>query len=247
MIDISGAKLGFVVWNGSDLSHSDELRINSNIMSNPPLNPANNIYNSTNSYTGSTTQYYLDLDYFDISNYISVNDTSINIETTVYDLGGGANAYHRVFPNVFALTLINQVPDATIVMDSVNVTCDSRDIEVSYTVSNFNASEILPANTPVAFYADATLVGTATTRSSIAIKGSESGNITLSIPASVADDFVLTAGVDDDGTGNGIVDEIDEDNNTDTQNVSLKFNPEINQPEDITICDEERKGIVNFN
>src|SRR5690606_23059188 len=123
----------------------------------------------------------------------------------------------------------------------------SRDVGVSYTVSNFNASEILPANTPIAFYADDVLVGTATTRSSIAMKGSESGNITLSIPASVGNDFVLTASVDDNGTGNGSVNEADEDNNTDTENVALKFSPEINQPDDIIICDTDRRGTVSFD
>lgn len=247
MTDTTDAKLGFVVWNGYPGSNSDELKINGNVIANPPLNPANNIYNSTNSYTGSNTQYKVDLDYFDISGYISVNDTSINIETRIYDLGGGTTAYHSVVPNVFALTLINQQPDATIVIDNVKVTCDSRDVSVSYKVFNTNASGVLPANTPVAFYADGTLVGTTATKNTIAIKGSETGMVTLSIPATVDNDFVLTANVDDDGSGNSSVNEINEDNNTDTENATLKFSPEINQPEDIVICDEQGKGFIIFD
>src|SRR5690554_2275265 len=41
---------------------------------------------------------------------------------------------------------------------------------------------------------------------------------------------------------NGSVNEADEDNNTDTENVALKFSPEINQPDDIIICDTDRRG-----
>src|SRR5690554_4402402 len=239
LTDTTDAKLGFLVWEGdASIANNEYLKINNNIVSDPPLNPANNIFNGTNSFTGSNALYNMDLDYFEIDNFISVGDTSLDIEMSSGEV---------VYANVFALTLINQVPDATIVMDNVNVTCDSRDIGVSYTVSNFNASEILPANTPIAFYADDVLVGTATTRSNIAIKGSESGNITLSIPAAVGDDFVLTASVDDDGTGNGIVNEADEDNNTDAENVALKFSPEINQPDDIIICDTDRRGTVSFD
>ena len=240
LTDTADAKLAFLVWEGDVIGPSEDeyLTVNSNKVSNPPLNPINNIYNGTNSFTGSNTLYNMDLDYFDIEDFISVGDTSMDIEMHSHEL---------ICVNVFALTLINQLPDATIVMDNVNVTCDSRDVRVSYTVSNFNASEVLPANTPIAFYADDVLVGTATTRNSIAMKGSESGNITLSIPAAVGDDFVLTASVDDDGTGNGSVNEADEDNNTDTENVILKFSPEINQPGDITICDTDRRGTVSFD
>lgn len=247
MTDTKDAKFGFVVWNGSPDSNSDELRVNGNVVSNTPLNPVNNIYNSTNTYTGSNTQYKVDLDYFDISNYISVNDTSINIETRIYDLGGGTSAYHSVVPNVFALTLINQQPDATLALDKVGVACDSRDVQLSYTVFNTNASGVLPANTPIAFYANGTLVATTATKNSIAIKGSETGMVTLNIPATVNDDFVLTASVDDDGTGKSSIDEINEDNNTDTENVTLKFSPEINTPEDIIACDENGTGFIIFD
>lgn len=240
MTDTTGAKLGFMACNSKEFFVGEQLRLNNNVVSNPPLNPANDIFNSTNSYTGSSTQYGLDLDYFDISSYISVNDTSINIES-IFSSGDVVSL------NVFAITLINQQPDATIVIDNVKVSCDSRDVSVSYTVFNTNASGELPANTPIAFYADGTLVGTTATKNTIAIKGSETGTITLSIPTTVDDDFVLTASVDDDGSGNSSVDEINEDNNTDTENVTLKFSPEINQPEDITLCDEDGKGFVVFD
>lgn len=243
MTDTSGAKLGFLVWDGQNNLSGENLQINNNEVSNPPLNPVNNVYNGTDSWTGSNALYHMDLDYFDISSYISVNNMSINIETFI-PFSGGSDV---VGINVFALTLINQLPDATIVLDKVGVECGSRDVQISYTVFNTNASTVLPANTSIAFYANGILLAITATKNSISIKGSERGTVTLSIPTTVDDDFVLTASVDDDGSGNSSVDEINEDNNTDTENVTLKFSPEINQPEDIVICDEQGKGFIIFD
>src|SRR5690606_38134347 len=41
MTDTTDAKLGFVVWNGYPGANGDELKINGNVIGNPPLNPAN--------------------------------------------------------------------------------------------------------------------------------------------------------------------------------------------------------------
>lgn len=233
------AKLGFLVWEGdASFSNNEYLKINNNSVSNPPLNPANNIFNGTNSFTGLNTLYNMDLDYFDISNFINVSDTSLNIEMSSDEV---------VFANAFALTLTNQLPDATLAINNVITTCDSQDIKVNYTVFNTNASEILPANTPIAFYANNVLVGTTTTKSTIAIKDSQTANITLNVPTAVGANFTLKAVVDDNSTGVGIVNEISETNNTDTKNVVLKFSPEINTPNDITICDENGNGFIYFD
>lgn len=234
------SKLGFLVWEGDeDTAVSEELLINNNLVSNPPLNPVNNIFNGTNSFTGLNTLYNMDLDYFNISNFITTGDTALNIE-----MSSGRDI---ILANAFALTLINQLPDATLAINNVITTCDSQDIKVNYTVFNTNASEILPANTPIAFYANNILVGTTTTKSTIAIKDSQTANITLNIPTTIATNFTLKAVVDDDSTGIGIVNEIDETNNTDTKNVVLKFSPEINTPNDITICDENGNGFIYFD
>src|SRR5690606_27282069 len=55
MTDTAGAKLGLLAWEGDDFEKGEELRVNDNVISNLPLNPADDIFNSTNSYTGSTT------------------------------------------------------------------------------------------------------------------------------------------------------------------------------------------------
>jgi len=63
VIDNMDAKIGFVAWEGDRaIAVNETLRINGNVISNPPLNPANNAFNGTNSITGFTTLYNMDLD-----------------------------------------------------------------------------------------------------------------------------------------------------------------------------------------
>lgn len=57
------------------------------------------------------------------------------------------------------------------------------------------------------------LIGQTQTTVDIPINGSESGTIVLNIPPGTPVIFTLKAVVDDDGTGNGIVNETDELNN----------------------------------
>lgn len=237
---VAGAKVGFLVWEGDDnIAVNEELRINNNVVSNPPLNPANNVFNGTNSYTGSNTLYNMDIDYFQIANYVNVGDTSMN-----FMIRSGQDL---VIANAFAVTLSSLFADATIVIDEVIKKCDNREIEVAYTVSNFDGTTHLIANTPIAFYANDIIIGTSLTTSVIPIGGSESGTITLMIPASIPDDFTLTARVDDDGTGKGIVVETDEENNENEMEVQLVKSPEIGKPDDLIACDENRRGFVGFD
>ena len=56
VLDNSGAKLGFVAWEGdANIANQESLLINGNIINNPPLNPGNNAFNGTNSITGSSS------------------------------------------------------------------------------------------------------------------------------------------------------------------------------------------------
>ena len=67
VLDNSGAKLGFVAWEGDEtIANQESLLINGNIINNPPLNPGNNAFNGTNSITGSNSLYNMDLDIYDI-------------------------------------------------------------------------------------------------------------------------------------------------------------------------------------
>lgn len=202
VVSTVGAKIGFLAWEGDEQGMVNEsLSVNGTVISNPPLNPANNPFNSTNSFTGSNTLWNMDLDFYDIQNEVNVGDTTMDVALTSDQDG--------VIVHNIVVVLANELPDATIEIDDVELACDSRDIEVDYTVSNLNSTALLPANTPIAFYADGTLVGNALTSADIPIDGSESNTIILNIPGGIPDTFTLTTVVDDIGDGTGIVQELD--------------------------------------
>lgn len=237
--NVNNAKVGFLVWEGDDnIAVAEELRINGNIVSNPPLNPANNVFNSTNTYTNAANLWNMDIDYFNVGSFISLGDTSMTVQIkTGQDL---------IIVNNILVALSSLFADATINIDKIEVVCNSRKIKVNYTVYNTNGTTEL-VKVPIAFYANDLLVGKASTKSNIPINDSETGTITLNIPEAVSADFTLVASVDDDGERNSTVVEIDETNNTDSENVTLIFGPEVNDPTDIIDCDKDEKGYVVFN
>lgn len=231
VVDNVGAKIGFVAWEGdSNLAVNESLRINGNLLSNPPLNPATNAFNGTNSITGSSTMYNMDLDIYSIQNNIQIGDTSALIQLT--------SGQDMVLMNVIVTTFNSQLPDAVIQIDSIDQSCDSRDITVHYTVSNPNATDPLPAQTPIAFYIGGTLVGQAQTQTILPINGSETGQVTLTIPSTVPDAFTLDAQVDDNGLGQSTVIELIENNNAATFSISLWTSPVVQALAPLVSCNQ---------
>lgn len=237
VIDNVGAKIGFLAWEGdSSLAVNETLTINGNVLSNA-LNPANNAFNGTNSVTGSTTLYNMDLDIYDIQNNIAIGDQSADIALT--------SGQDFVMVNAIVTKLNSQLPDATVVVNDVAKTCGSRVLNVDYTVSNVNSTDPLPAGTTVGFYINGSLVATTVTTAELPIGGSESGTINITVPNNVAADFELMLIVDHNGT----VTETDETNNSFTINESLWVIPTPN-PADITICEDPSNpgtGVVDFS
>src|SRR5690606_1792782 len=175
VLDIEGAKIGFLAWEGdSGIAVNETLKINGNILSNPPLNPADNAFNGTNSFTGSDALYNMDIDFYPISNFINRGDTSATIQLT--------SGQDVVMINNIITVLNTELPDATISIDNIigGTECGNSELTVDYTVYNINSTDILPATTPIAFYADETLVAQAATVAVIPIDGQESGTITFS-------------------------------------------------------------------
>ena len=232
VLDNEGAKIGFLAWEGDEsLANSETLQINGNIISNPPLNPPDNQFNGTNSFTGNSNFYNMDLDFYDIENNIQPGDTSATITLT-------SNQDLVMINNV--ITVLNtELPDATIEIDNAFGAdeCGDRDITVEYTVYNVNSTDVLPADTPIAFYANTTLIGQAATVNELPIGGSESGSIDLTIPPGIPGTFELKAFVDDDGSGQGVVQELNEDNNGFIIDFELLVFPEIVGLQDLELCD----------
>ncbi len=232
VLDNTGAKIGFLAWEGDlSLAVMETLQINGNPISNPPLNPENNTFNGTNSFTNSSVLYNMDMDFYNIENNITPGDMSADITLT--------SGQDTVFVNTIFTVLNTELPDATITIDNISgeAICANRDFELEYTVMNTNASAVLPINTPIAFYANTTLLGQMTTTVELPIDGSESGNISVTIPANIPSDFNLRAVVDDDGFGNGTVNELREDNNEFSETLHLLVYPVITGIRNLELCD----------
>ncbi|MEM0517826.1 hypothetical protein, partial [Aequorivita flava] len=210
------SKIGFLAWEGEEeIANGESLFINGTLISNA-LNPPTNAFNGTNSYIGppgNAQNYNMDLDFYDLTGIVAQGDTSILIELESHQ--------DFIMVNNIITSVNSELPDATIEIDDLGVLCENNDIDVEYTVYNVNSTSPLPANVPIAFYADAVLIGQTTTNNIIPIGGSESGTITLNIPVATPNNFNLRAVVDDIGNGTGIVSETNESNNEDVYPVDL--------------------------
>lgn len=237
VIDNIGAKIGFLAWEGDqDLGINETLRINGHTLSNPPLNPAENAFNGTNSVTGSNVLYNMDLDIYSIQNYINIGDQTAEIQLT--------SDRDFVIINAIITKLNSQLPDATITVENIVHTCNSRDLTVNYTVHNTNSTDVLPAGTTVGIYVNGDLIATTATTTLLPIGGSESGTITLSIPAGYPDDFQLLFVADYTHS----ITETDESNNSTTVNESLWVQNNVPQGT-LTACETAQGsnlGIFNL-
>jgi hypothetical protein len=154
VIDNKDARIGFVAWEGDRfISVNETLRINDPI-SNLPLNPVDNAFNGTNSFTGSTSLYNMDLDVYTIQNN-NIGDTSAQIQLT--------SGQDFVMINAIVTKLNSQLPDATLRINDIALLCNSRKITIDYSVYNTNSTAIVPAATPIAIYANGLLIGTTKT------------------------------------------------------------------------------------
>ncbi len=229
VLDNTGAKIGFMAWEGdSNLAINETLRVNGNIISNPPLNPEENAFNGTNSFTGSAELYNMDLDYYNIENNIQPGDQSALVQLT--------SGQDLVIINNVITVLNTELPDATISIDNVigSTECGDRELEVDYTVYNVNSTDQLEAGVAIGFFANNTLMGTSQTTMILPIGGSESGSITLNVPENIPADFNFRAYVDYIGA----VLETNESNNEAIMEVHLQVYPDIDGLlVDLELCD----------
>ncbi|MEL1244938.1 T9SS type B sorting domain-containing protein [Flavobacterium sp. DGU11] len=230
VVDDAGAKIGFLAWEGDmGNSVSESLKVNNTVLGNA-LNPAGNPFNSTNSFTGASNLWNMDIDYYDIQNYIAIGDTDLDVALTT-----GQDA---VIANNIVVVVNSELPEATIEMiyHTGEEICGNRDIQVIYMAKNDNSTDVLPFGTPISIYADGLLVGSAATTATIPIGGFEVGNVTVTLPPEVPSAFDLSVVIDDDGTGTGTVREINENNNTFTEQIILREGIEPHTVSPLTAC-----------
>ena len=239
VLNNANAKAGFIAWEGDSQLPTETFTVNGTIISNP-FNPPNNVFNSTNSVTGSNQLYNMDLDIYEIDNYISIGDTDASIALI--------SNQDFIMINTVVTKLNSQLPDATIVLENPISSCNSREVTIDFTVSNLNSTEVLQANTPITFYAGTLAVATTYTQNTIPIGGSENGTITLNIPSSVPLNFTLLAVVDDTGNGTGIRPELIENNNSFQIEIELIVSPIFNPLNSLTSCNLGlTRGIFDFS
>jgi hypothetical protein len=239
VLNNTNAKAGFIAWEGDSQLATETFTVNGTIISNP-FNPPNNVFNSTNSVTGSNQLYNMDLDIYEIDDYISIGDTNASIALTSFQ--------DFIMINTVITKLNSQLPDATIVLTPPSTECNSREVLIEFTVSNLNSTEFLPATTPITFYIESQPIGTTFTQGIIPIGGSENGSVTLNIPESFGLNFTLIAVVDDNGSGVGVVIELNENNNTFEIEIELNISPDFNVLPNIRNCNLGlTRGIFDFS
>jgi gliding motility-associated-like protein len=206
--NIAGAKMTMISYLGnSTIILGQLLKVNNSTLSNAQ-NPPNNPFNSTNSFTNSTSSWQMDVDTYSINNYINVGDVS-------FEITAGS-----IIPMVYSIVITSiqsELPDATISLDNITGQdiCQNQDLTLDYTVYNVNSNDTLLAGTPVSIYAnDSTLLSTFLLPSNILIGDSLSLSALLNVPSFIASPFSLSMVVNDDGTQLGVYPESNFGNNT---------------------------------
>lgn len=239
VLDNNNSKVGFVAWEGDASLATERFEFNGIALSND-LNPINNVFNGTDSVSGSNTLYNMDMDIYDIQNYIQVGDTTAEVKLS--------SSQDFIMINTVVVKLNSQLPDGTVTIDSVYKECDSKTITVGYTVADYNATNPLPANTPVSIYINGNYFQTIYTTASVPIDGTLALEVTLHLPSSTPTDFELKFVVDDLGTGTGMVTELIENNNSYVVTDSFWNSPTFNSLSPLTTCNEGyTKGTFDFS
>ncbi len=203
-----GAKMTYIVYNGSPNYYTNETaKLNGQSLSNAQ-NPVLNPFNGTNSFTGSNTSWNMDVDTYDISNMISVGNTS-----ATFSMSSGS---YRMISTIIT-SIQSELPDATISLDSITGQdiCQNHDLTLDYTVYNVNSNDTLLAGTPISVYANNNvLLSTVTLPSNILIGDSLSLSTLVTIPNSISSPFSLSMVVNQNSTQLGVYPESNFANNT---------------------------------
>ena len=229
------SKIGFLAWEGdAAIANGESLKINNNIVGNLPLNPPNNAFNSTNSYTNSSSLYNMDLDFYDLMGLIQPGDTNIAIQLT--------SQQDFIIVNNIIVAVNSELPDPTIVIDGAVAFPQQDQIQITYTVSNTNSTAELPANTPITFYANGIEFGETQTNQIVPIGGTLTEVATIALPTGTPSNFTLKATINADGT----IPETDGTNND--YELQLTISPiTVNEtPEALQVCDTDNDGFAQF-
>ena len=239
VIDASNAKVGFIAWEGDqNLAVTETLSFNGNLLSAPPLNPVNNQFNGTNSFTGRDDLFNMDLDVYNIENLINPGDTSATINIT--------SGQDFVLINNVITVLNSQLPDATTEITNIVSQCDSRAIQIAFSFTNIGTA-VIPAGTPYTIYIDGNSLETAVTQNPILPNQTYLKQLDINVPGDETD-VNIEINIDDNGNRDGIIPELNENNNSATASLTLKTIQTITDNPGLKECDTgNNKAIFNLN
>ncbi|WP_165366229.1 HYR-like domain-containing protein [Brumimicrobium glaciale] len=211
----NNATMTCLSWNGSANKFLGEwITINGDTLSNIQ-SPANNPFNSTDSFSGSNTSWNRDVDKFDISNSINIGDISATI-------GARSNRF-RFISNIIT-SIPSELPDATVTFNTITgqELCENQTLAIDFTVLNVNSNDTLPQGTPISIYANNTIfLGTFLTPSEIFIGDSLAMSTSVTIPANVTSPFTLSVIANQDATQLGVIPESNFLNNSADTTLNL--------------------------
>jgi gliding motility-associated-like protein len=205
----AAAKMSYIIYNGTAFwaPQPQCVKFNNFTLSNAQ-NPANNPFNSSHVGWPGTPNYQVDVDTYDISNYINVGDTGATFFSQ--------SQFNIIYLSTLITSIQSELPDATISLDSITGQdiCQNHDLTLDYTVYNVNALDTLMAGTPVSvFVNDSILISTVNLPSNINIGDSLSLSTLVTIPPGVSNPFNLSMVVNQNSTQLGVVYESNLTNN----------------------------------
>lgn len=177
----------------------------------------------------------MDLDYYELTGLIQPGDTQIDIKLT--------SQQDFIMVNNIITSVNSELPDATIAIDGVTVSPQLDEIYATYTVSNVNSTNVLPANTSVRFYADNVLLAEDFTNQEIPIGGTLTNLITIPIPVGTPSNFALVAVID----GDGMIPETNEGNNEYVFPIVLQYIDIEDPAANLIVCDDDNDGFQAFD
>ena len=225
VLDTNNSSIGFIAWEGDrNIAVNETLRFNGNILSRAPLNPADNAFNGTNSITGSSRLYNMDLDIYYLDQFLTVGQQAANVSLT--------SGQDFVLINTVVTKLNSQLPDASILITAIDNECNSREITVHYSITNFNSTQYLPAQTQYRIYANDFLLLEESLSRNIPIGDRIDYVKTLTIPTNLEENFTLKIVVDEEE----LIPEIIETNNILTQNIIFRTSYDIPDFSPVVVC-----------
>ena len=248
VIDNQNSKVELFSYLGTNNASdpTTNLFFNNIVVDAPPLNPAGNIINSTNTYTGDDEFWNMDLDVFDISNFINVGDNNLDIFLEVTNGTNGA-LLQRVVTKVRS-----ELPNTSAYFNNLSGQdqCDNRELTIDWVLSNENATADLMENVPVSFYyqvqnGSEVLINTIFINQNIPIDQILNFTETLTIPDAAGLEFDLIIRSNDPGDGSFVIDETSNEDNTDTIEITLFESPEALNVIDLVECSDVLFNLEN--